>query len=207
MKIKICGMGTPENIIDVAGLKPDYLGFIFFEKSVRNFTGEMPVLNASIKKTGVFVDASFDFVKEKVEEFDFQAVQLHGKESSDFCRKVKRLGIEVFKVFSVKSDFDFTRLNEYEGIVDCFLFDTKGEHPGGNGKTFDWQVLKNYNSQTPFILSGGIGMDEVNEVREITRSGLPIHALDLNSKFENKPAEKNIERLKEFLNKIKVNSQ
>ena len=113
MKIKICGMGTPENIIDVAGLKPDYLGFIFFEKSVRNFTGEMPVLDASIKKTGVFVDASFDFVKEKVEEFDFQAVQLHGKESSDFCRKVKRLGIEVFKVFSVKSDFDFTRLNEY----------------------------------------------------------------------------------------------
>lgn len=207
MKIKICGMGAPENIRAVASLKPDYLGFIFFEKSARNFTGNIPILDASIKKTGVFVDASFEFVKEKIEEFDFQAVQLHGKESSEFCRKVKELGVEVFKVFSVKYDFDFMRLNEYEGIVDSFLFDTKGEHPGGNGETFDWKVLKNYTSRTPFILSGGIGLDEVKAIAEIIKTGIPIYALDLNSKFEKKPAVKDIVKLKEFLNTINVDSE
>lgn len=207
MKIKVCGMGAPENIRAVAALKPDYLGFIFFEKSARNFTGDIPILDASIKKTGVFVDASFEFVKEKIEEFDFQAVQLHGKESSEFCLKVKELGVEVFKVFSVKYDFDFMRLNEYEGIVDSFLFDTKGEHPGGNGETFDWKVLKNYTSRTPFILSGGIGLDEVKAVAEILKTGIPIYALDLNSKFEKKPAVKDIEKLKEFLNTINVDSE
>jgi phosphoribosylanthranilate isomerase len=207
MKIKVCGMGTPENILAVAALKPDYLGFIFFEKSARNFTGEIPVLDAAITKTGVFVDASFEFVKNKIEEYDFRAVQLHGKESAEFCRQLKKLGVEVFKVFSVKYDFDFMRLNEYEGIVDSFLFDTKGEYPGGNGETFDWKVMKNYTSQTPFILSGGIGLDEVKSVAEIRKTGLPIHALDLNSKFEKKPAVKDIEKLKEFLNKINVDSQ
>ena len=207
MKIKVCGMGAPENILAVSALKPDYLGFIFFEKSARNFTGDIPVLDASIKKTGVFVDASFEFVKEKIEEFDFQAVQLHGKESSEFCSKVKELGVEVFKVFSVKYDFDFMRLKEYEGIVDSFLFDTKGEQPGGNGETFDWKVLKNYPSQTPVILSGGIGLDEVNAVAEILKTGIPIYALDLNSKFEKKPAVKDIEKLKEFLNTINVDSE
>jgi phosphoribosylanthranilate isomerase len=207
MKIKVCGMGAPENILAVSALKPDYLGFIFFEKSARNFTGDIPVLDASIKKTGVFVDASFEFVKEKIEEFDFQAVQLHGKESPEFCRQLKELGVEVFKVFSVKYDFDFMRLIEYEGIVDSFLFDTKGEHPGGNGETFDWKVLKNYPSQTPVILSGGIGLDEVNAVAEILKTGIPIYALDLNSKFEKKPAVKDIEKLKEFLNTINVDSE
>jgi phosphoribosylanthranilate isomerase len=207
MKIKVCGLGAPENILAVSALKPDYLGFIFFEKSARNFTGDIPVLDASIKKTGVFVDASFEFVKEKIEEFDFQAVQLHGKESPEFCRQLKELGVEVFKVFSVKYDFDFMRLIEYEGIVDSFLFDTKGEHPGGNGETFDWKVLKNYPSQTPVILSGGIGLDEVSAVAEILKTGIPIYALDLNSKFEKKPAVKDIEKLKEFLNTINVDSE
>lgn len=203
MKIKVCGMGSPENILEVAALQPDYLGFIFFEKSARNFTGLIPELDYDIIKTGVFVDASFEFVHDKVIQYKLQAVQLHGKESPEYCEQVKELGVEVFKVFSIKQDFDFKLLLPYESIVDYFLFDTKGEQPGGNGYVFDWSVLKKYNSKTPFILSGGIGIKEVKAVKEIMSSDLPIYALDLNSKFEVEPAQKNTELLGEFLNKIK----
>lgn len=203
MKIKICGMGSPENILEVAALQPDYLGFIFFEKSARNFTGKIPEISESIIKTGVFVNATIDFVTEKIKEYNFGAVQLHGKEAPEYCEKIKELGIEVFKVFSIKNDFDFEELKLYEHTVDYFLFDTKGEHPGGNGFVFDWTVLKKYNSKTPFILSGGIGVAEVEAVKEIMKSELPVYALDLNSKFETQPAVKNAKILKEFLNNIK----
>lgn len=204
MKIKICGMGSPENILEVAALQPDYLGFIFFEKSERNFSGIIPELPNSIIKTGVFVNASLEFLSEKVKEYGFKAVQLHGKESVSYCEEVKALGIEVFKVFSIKDDFDFKTLIPYEHTVDYFLFDTKGKHPGGNGYTFDWGVLKNYNSNTPFILSGGIGMEQVTAIQEIMKTDLPVYALDLNSKFEIEPAVKSVGRLKEFLNNMNL---
>jgi len=202
MKIKICGMGSPKNILEVAALQPDYLGFIFFEKSDRNFISSIPKLSDSIIKTGVFVNATFEFVVEKINEYNFRAVQLHGKESPEYCQKIKELGVEVFKVFSIKNNFDFERLKSYESFVDYFLFDTKGEHPGGNGFVFDWSVLKKYNSKIPFILSGGIGLNEVEAIKEIIKSDLPVYALDLNSKFEDEPAVKNVSALKEFLIKI-----
>tara|TARA_B100000809_G_scaffold266851_1_gene332192 strand:+ start:1868 stop:2479 length:612 start_codon:yes stop_codon:yes gene_type:complete len=202
MKIKICGMGSPENILEVAALQPDYLGFIFFEKSARNFTGSIPELSKSIIKTGVFVNATLDFVKDKINQYSFGAVQLHGNESPAYCEKVKQLGVEIFKVLSIKNDFDFELLKPFEPVVDYFLFDTKGEHPGGNGFVFDWSVLKKYNSKIPFILSGGIGLNEAESVMEIMKSDLPVYALDLNSKFEIEPAKKDAGALKEFLNKI-----
>ena len=182
------------------------MGFIFFEKSTRNFSGEIPEIDSRIKKTGVFVNASLKFIQEKINEFNFKAVQLHGKETAAFCKKVKELGVEVFKVFSVKNDFNFSVLNAYEGIVDYFLFDTKGEQPGGNGFVFDWKLLQSYKSKTPFILSGGIGLNEVTAVKEILKTDLPIYALDINSKFEIEPALKNVEALKEFFNKINTDT-
>jgi len=203
MKIKVCGMRAPENIQEVAALNPDYMGFIFFEKSARNFSGGIPKIDANIKKTGVFVNATFEFIQAKINEFDFKAVQLHGKESPEFCQEIKILGVEVFKVFSVKNNFDFSILNAYEGIVDYFLFDTKGEQPGGNGFVFDWELLRNYKSKTSFILSGGIGLNEINAVKEILKTDLPIHALDINSKFEIEPALKDIDQLKEFFKIIR----
>ena len=195
-------MGSPENILEVAALQPDYLGFIFFEKSARNFTGQIPELPTSIIKTGVFVNAEIDFIGQKIREYNFGAVQLHGKESPEYCAEIKKMGVEIFKVFSVKNDFDFEVLQPYEDFVDYFLFDTKGEHPGGNGYVFDWSVLKNYTSKIPFILSGGIGIEQVEAIKEIIKSNYPIYALDLNSKFEIEPALKDAVLLKEFLNKI-----
>lgn len=196
-------MGSPENILEVAALQPEYLGFIFFEKSARNFTGIIPNLSGDIVKTGIFVNATIEFIHDKILQYKLQAVQLHGSESPRYCEKVKALNVEVFKVFSVKKDFDFGLLTPYEPIVDCFLFDTKGEQPGGNGFVFDWSLLKNYNSKVPFILSGGIGLEQVDDIKELLKRDLPIYALDLNSRFEVKPAKKDIALLEAFLNKIK----
>ena len=196
-------MGSAENIQQIAALQPDYLGFIFFEKSARNFTGEIPEIASTIKKTGVFVNASFDFIQQKIKQYGFKAVQLHGEENPEFCQKVKALNVEVFKVFSMKSNFDFSILKPFETSVDYFLFDTKGENPGGNGFVFDWEILKKYNSEIPFILSGGIGIQEVDALKDLMQFNLPIYALDINSKFEIQPALKNAALVNEFIDKIK----
>lgn len=194
-----------ENILNVAGLQPDYMGFIFYPKSPRNFEGVIPEMDENIKKTGVFVNAPIDFVVETVQKHGFKAVQLHGSESVAYCQELNSfdLDIELFKVFSIKDEFDFSVLNNYEPFVDYFLFDTKGKDKGGNGYTFDWSVLKNYPSIKPFILSGGIGVEEIEKVKEIIKTDLPIYALDINSKFETEPAVKDVELLQEFLKEIK----
>ncbi|MDG2431116.1 phosphoribosylanthranilate isomerase [Flavobacterium sp.] len=205
MKLKICGMKYPENILEVAQLKPDYMGFIFWEKSSRYFDGQIPELPKSIKKTGVFVNESIANIIEIIIKNNLQAVQLHGKESVDFCLNLKselnlhnQTEIEIIKVFSVADDFDFERLKPFENVCDYFLFDTKGKLPGGNGTTFDWNVLKHYPSSKPFFLSGGIGLEEAQAVHDILKTNLPVYAIDVNSKFEIEPGLKNAKLLRAF---------
>jgi phosphoribosylanthranilate isomerase len=193
--LKICGMKYPENILEVGTLLPDYMGFIFWEKSARYFDGEMPELPKSIRKVGVFVNASVDEIVEKINTYDLQAVQLHGQESVEFCESLKKNIpnlIDIIKVFSILDTFDFDELNPFEKVCDFFLFDTKGKLPGGNGTTFDWKVLENYPSTKPFFLSGGIGIEELDSINEILKTNLPIYAIDVNSKFEIEPGLKNI---------------
>jgi phosphoribosylanthranilate isomerase len=201
MKLKICGMKFPENILEVNSLQPDFMGFIFWEKSSRYFDGEMPMLPKSIKKVGVFVDESFEIIVSKIEKYDLDCVQLHGNESVEFCQKLKLIPVEIIKVFAVKDEFDFAILKQFEGVCDYYLFDTKGKLPGGNGITFDWNLLKKYPSNKPFFLSGGIGIEEIKLLKKLN---LPVYAIDLNSKFEIEPGLKNIELLKSFQSQIKI---
>jgi phosphoribosylanthranilate isomerase len=205
VRLKICGMKYPDNILEVGSLLPDYMGFIFWEKSARYFDGALPNLPQSIKKTGVFVNASQEDILAKVSQYDLQAVQLHGHESVAFCKELKDTlakSIEIIKVFSVDSTFDFDELKPFESVCDYFLFDTKGKLPGGNGTTFDWKVLEKYPSHKPFFLSGGIGLDEIDLVKQILKTDLPIYAIDVNSKFEIEPGLKNTKLLASFKQKI-----
>ena len=199
MKLKICGMKYPDNILEVGSLLPDYMGFIFWEKSARYFDGDLPNLPKSIRKVGVFVNESIPVILEKIAKYDLQAIQLHGHESVEFCKDLKSeidAAIEIIKVFSVDDTFDFNVLEPYETVCDYFLFDTKGKLPGGNGTTFDWKVLANYPSSKPFFLSGGIGLDEMDAVNEILKTNLPVYAIDVNSKFEIEPGLKNINHVR-----------
>ncbi len=202
-------MKYQENIEQVSVLQPDYLGFIFYEKSARCFKGEsIPNIPNAIKKTGVFVNAPLEFVVEKINQFNLQAVQLHGEESPEYCNALRHFELvsashkkpEIIKVFSIKNEFNFEVLKPYEDVVDYFLFDTKGKLPGGNGYTFNWDVLKDYPSTKPFFLSGGIGVDEIEKIKNFNQSEASkyCYALDINSQFEIEPGLKNIELLKKF---------
>lgn len=237
MKVKICGMKYEDNITEVAQLQPDYLGFIFYKKSSRFFDGAIPHLPHSIKKVGVFVDASIPYILEKIKTHGLQAVQLHGKESPEFCRELKlkchternilllskrsrsikpeptnrlqpyaqnEFQVKIIKVFSIKDNFDFSILKSFEAVSDYFLFDTKGKLPGGNGYTFNWNVLKEYPSTKPFFLSGGIGINEIEKLRDFknTEASKYCHAIDVNSQFEIEPGLKDNKELKIFKNEL-----
>ncbi len=214
MKLKICGMKYHDNIEVVAELKPDYLGFIFYEKSSRYFDGEIPKLPKSIKKTGVFVDAPESVIIENVMQHNLDAIQLHGSESPEYCRSIQTMqfgnadddgnytshDFEVIKVFSMKNNFNFSNLEPYETVCDYYLFDTKGKLPGGNGFIFNWDVLKNYPSKKPYFLSGGIGLDEIEDISEFLKKpeSKYCYAIDVNSKFEIEPGLKDIKLLEKF---------
>ena len=202
LRLKVCGM--KHNTLEVAQLKPDYLGFIFFEKSKRNYDkAHIEILPEGIKKVGVFVDASIAFVLDNIRQFQFDVIQLHGSETPEYCKRLQTDSkVELWKVFSIKDHFDFSVLEAYEAVIDKFLFDTKGKEKGGNGYTFDWSVLQDYPSQKPFILSGGIGLEEIPAVNELKKTALPLAGIDVNSKFEDKPGLKNIDLLKSLVNEL-----
>ena len=194
-----------ENIKSVADLNPDYLGFIFYEHSQRNFKGVIPSLSKSIKKTGVFVNEEVPIVLSKIKKYQLDVVQLHGDESVPYIRELKSHfsnKIEIIKVVGINTTIQFEQLIPFEEEVDYFLFDTKGKDRGGNGIKFDWSILKGYPFTKPFFLSGGIGPKDVELVKNIKATGLPIYAIDINSKFEDNPGEKNINKVTKFKNQL-----
>jgi len=204
MKLKVCGMRDSDNIKELLKLNPDYMGFIFYDKSKRN----AEALDADLlkdfppttKKVGVFVNAPLDEVKQKVDEFQLDFVQLHGDESVGYVGELFAAGIKVIKVFSVGESFDFDQLKAYKGLVEYFLFDTKGKERGGNGIAFDWEILKGYDQSVPFFLSGGIDNENVEGLTELGE--MNIHAIDVNSRYEIEPGLKDIGLLKELRNVI-----
>jgi phosphoribosylanthranilate isomerase len=206
LKIKVCGMKIPENMEAVSGLNPDFMGFIFYPPSKRFIGLEFEVnhlkaIDKNIIKTGVFVNATIDEVVEFGKLYGMQAIQLHGNESPEFCQKVKAQGFFTIKAFGVNDTFDFAKLNPYQAHVDLFLFDTKTDQHGGSGKTFNWQVLAKYKLNTPFMLSGGISLDNLDEVLKLNHP--QFYGVDINSKFELEPGLKDIEKLKTAFEKLK----
>lgn len=208
MKVKVCGMKYQENIFDVASLQPDFLGFIFYEKSPRYVENELNIdilnqISKNIDKVGVFVNSKINYILEKVNTYQLDYVQLHGSESVSFCNDLKAHGIKVIKAFQVDNNFDFNLLTSYKNTVDYFLFDTKTEAYGGSGKKFNWSLLKNYDNEIPFILSGGISYGDAKTIKnDLILKNLNIIALDINSCFETVPAVKNTQLISNFIKKI-----
>lgn len=203
MKLKVCGMRDADNISELVKLNPDYIGFIFYDKSKRN-VNDFPVIDipSEIKKVGVFVDESIENVISLVEENNLDVVQLHGNESPEYIEKLnfkfalKFQLIEVFKAFSVDDKFDFSTTEPYQKVCNYLLFDTKGKEYGGNGVKFNWEVLQKYKGKTPFLLSGGITNNDAQEITKLKHTAFA--GVDINSGFEIEPALKNIEDIKEF---------
>lgn len=197
MKIKVCGMRDTENISGLLNLKPDYIGFIFYDKSKR-FVADFPQIDipSSTKKAGVFVNEKIDEIVEKVIRHKLDFVQLHGDETSEYCEKLTVHKIKIIKAFSVDENFDFSATLPFEKYVSLFLFDTKGKNYGGNGIKFNWELLQNYKGKTPFLLSGGITKNDAKGIKKFNHPA--FLGVDINSGFELEPALKNINEIKEF---------
>lgn len=202
--IKICGM--KHNITEIAALQPDYLGFIFYNKSPRFFdAAKIPSLPRGIKKVGVFVNEAISKVIDLARKHSLDIIQLHGNETEEYVLHLQDYlhldypNILVWKAFGIYEEFDFKQLLSFENKVDAFLFDTKGKEKGGNGYPFNWEILKNYTLKKPFILSGGIGLEEIDTLKELLKTKLPIQAIDINSRFEIEPGMKDISTLGKFI--------
>jgi phosphoribosylanthranilate isomerase len=198
LKLKVCGMRDVENIQQVSSVQPDYMGFIFYPKSPRYVGKDFAIPNdfpKSIKRVGVFVNETIEYILETVDRYDLDYVQLHGNESVEQCYSIKNSQIGVIKVFSVDSEFDFASTSKFTKATDFFLFDTKGKLYGGNAVAFDWNVLKKYDQQVPFFLSGGLSPENLHAVESL--AGMNMHALDLNSGIETSPGLKDMQRFRE----------
>ena len=200
IRLKICGLR--DNIEEVARLNPDYVGFIFYRKSSR-YIGkefEMPEINKNTRKVGVFVNEEVKEVQRWANKYQLAFVQLHGFESPEVCKEIRESGIGVIKAFQMDESFDFQLLEEYKDVTDFFLFDTKTKSFGGSGESFDWELLKEYSLEKEYFLSGGLSLENINEVmkRDLKR----VHAIDVNSRFEIRPGLKDINLLNVLMEKM-----
>lgn len=195
-------MKQPDNIAEVAALGPDFMGFIFFEKSPR-YVGDLDPasvigLPPAIKKVGVFVNASFEAILAKVETYKLDFVQLHGDESPEFAGRLQSEGLKVIKVFRIADKLQ-PDMAIFADCADLFLFDTDTKAYGGSGRKFDWELLRHNEIPRPYLLSGGIGPEDAEKVAKLNFPNMV--GIDVNSRFETMPGQKNIKLLAQFISK------
>lgn len=197
LKLKICGMRNPQNIQGVLDVGIfDFMGFIFYAKSPR-YVGELiRNISSNISKVGVFVDEDINVLEKLCVANDLQYVQLHGNESVEYCSALKKRNIGVIKAFRVKTDGDLKDINRYKDVTDYFLFDTKSSVYGGSGKSFDWSILFNRDIPVPFFISGGINLDNIEELLKLELNNFV--GIDINSGFEESPGNKELDKIKKL---------
>lgn len=226
MLIKVCGMRDPENIRAVNALDINLMGLIFWPKSPR-YVSSIPVHAGIIPDmadgkitdstsndtrkaalVGVFVDEMPQKVITHAYNYRLDYIQLHGKESATYIDNLKRTlipdilpNVKIIKALSIKEADDVKRWREYEGHADMLLFDTKCKCVGGSGEQFNWSVMEKYDGNIPFILSGGIGPEDVERVKQFHHP--MCVGIDLNSRFETEPAMKDVKALEKFINSVK----
>lgn len=211
-------MRDADNIRDISALGVDMIGLIFYPPSpryVQQFSsgaGIIPDYAPDMGKTplrvGVFVDDMPQNIVTRVYNYKLDYIQLHGNEPRETLENLRatidpdiKPKIKIIKAISISSAEDIKKYKEYVGAADLFLFDTKCKTVGGSGEQFDWQVLQAYDGDVPFLLSGGIGPDDAERIKNFHHP--KCIGIDLNSKFEIEPALKDVEKLKQFLVKVK----
>ena len=200
--IKVCGMREADNIREVEALGIDLMGFIFWPKSKRYVAERPQYLPTQVKKVGVFVDASLEDIRQHIQDYQLDIIQLHGHETPEFIAQLSIFNFQfsIIKAFNIATAEDLAQTKPYEGIVDYFLFDTKAQLPGGSGEQFDWSVLSHYEGTTPFLLSGGIGPDDAERIKSFHHPR--CIGIDLNSRFEIVPGLKDVNQLKDFISNL-----
>ena len=205
MKLKVCGMTSFEQLQKLDQLGVDFAGLIFYEKSKRFMgdklnTQKLEIRKLQIQKVGVFVNAETDDIKKEVREYGLSYVQLHGDESAEFCKEVKNF-VPVIKAIRINEESDLEKdLQVFDRACNYLLFDTDSKQYGGSGKQFNWDRLKQANISKPFFLSGGIGIEDIDKVKNFRHPML--FAIDVNSRFESEPGIKDMGKVEQFMNAL-----
>ena len=208
MIIKVCGMREPKNIRAVEATGTDWMGFIFFPKSPRFVENVPDYLPQQSKRVGVFVNASIDEIVEKIKPFQLQLIQLHGRETPAFCRELRQripADMKIIKMIPIATRNDIQMADSYTNDVDYFLFESKistnGGSYGGSGQQFDWSILQRYQGSVPFLLTGGIGKEDAEQIAHFHHP--QFIGIALNSRFETAPALKDTKKIRAFVDKIR----
>ena len=190
----------------VVAADPDIMGFIFYSGSPRYMANhltpdDLKSLPPYIIRTGVFVDESCEEILRIAKLYGLNGVQLHGSESPETCKLISLAGYSVLKAFRIDDDFSFEQTEAYALSCRFFVFDAFGTGFGGNGIRFNWEKLQLYKGKTEFLLSGGIDAGDVVALKKLRHPRLA--GFDINSKFEIKPGEKDIAKVKRFIAKLR----
>ena len=207
MIFKICGLKKKESLICCEENKVDFFGMIFYEKSPRNINiDEAKILtNISkrfkIKPVGVFVNHNINDLKDIIITLDLKYIQLHGDENQSYINEIKKkFSLKIIKKISIKKTEDLHIINNYKNI-DYLLFDYKpntNELPGGNSKSFDWNLLKEKKIDIPWFISGGINQDNIKKLQNI----LNPHGIDLSSGVEGSKGVKSNNKINNLFKKF-----
>jgi phosphoribosylanthranilate isomerase len=204
IKIKLCGFSDKKSIKLALSHNPDYIGFVFYQKSVRNITLEQAMEFSEldfgmVKKVAVMVDENDEFIEKIINNLQPDLLQLHGDESVDRCLQIKnKFQLPIIKAIAIKEQSDFKNIKKYQNIADFLLFDTKTDEKGGSGKKFDWNLLKDINLGEYFI-SGGINNNNIGQLM----SDFDDIIIDLSSGIESKKGVKSEEKIKKLMEFIK----
>jgi len=196
----------PDNIKEVAGLHPDFMGFELFPTSPRYAqhldNSSLESIPKSIKKIGVFVNEDLETIIGSVYKYNLDGVQIHGADRVKACEELKKDKLVVIKAFSVMNIDNFKMTKAYTNVCDFFIFDIRKDVYGRvSDKKFDWKILSQYQGETPFLLKGHMSADDAHHIKNVKHSMLA--GVDVNSKFETKLGVKDIEKLKSFIHAIK----
>lgn len=210
LDIKICGLKTDDAVAAALDCGASHIGFIFFAKSPRNIApAEAGRLRraaiGSAKAVAVTVDADDATLDVIVTAMKPDLLQLHGHETVERVAEVKtRFGLPVVKAFALRERDDLDQTKRYSGIADMFLFDAKppkgSELPGGNGVSFDWQLLSALDGQVPYMLSGGLNAGNIGAALQATNA----RGIDISSGVESAPGVKDVSLIKEFFQAVRA---
>ncbi len=200
MLIKVCGITQYDQAKALDAFEVDFIGQIFYDKSPR-FVHEV-ISNCLAPRVGVFVNESIDMVTSTCNKHNIKSVQLHGVESPEYCMELKSQGFKVFKAVAVDDQIQ-ADIQDYEASVDYLLFDTASKQHGGTGQHFNWEILEHHAIEIPFFLSGGISIEDVDQIMEIKAHQKNMIGVDINSRFETSPGIKDLDLVNRFIKKIK----
>ena len=207
MIIKICGIQNKDTLVCCEKNNVNFFGMIFYTSSPRNISIKNASIlqkaskNLNINGVGVFVNENLIDLQQIVKKIELQFVQLHGSEDETYINNLKNTGVKVIKSISIREKKDLKKIYKYKS-ADYYLFDykpTKNELPGGNAKSFNWDILKSLKTNKPWFLSGGISIKNIQEIR----NDINPFGIDLSSGVEKELGIKDNHIINNFIDKIK----